>query len=105
MKVDRKELENIYNLVSSEDAECRALGVALYQQSSFRKYVRNKRFICKDTPTISFKFPLNTPRNTLVCIEDISWRLEVNIRDFLAKVLIIIKRNKKWKRQKNYKKS
>lgn len=109
MKVDRKELENIYNLVSSEDIECRALGIALYQHSSFRKYVRNKNFryiylegLCNGS---EFRFPLYAPRNTIICINAMAWELELIIGKFLNNCLIVIKRNKKWKRQKNYKKS
>ena len=106
MKVDRKELENIYDLLTSKDIECKALGIALYQQSSFRKYIRNKKFryIYPDGLYSSLnRFPLYTPKN--ICIDSMAWRLRTIISDFLNNCLVIIKRNKKWKRQKNCKKS
>lgn len=108
MKVDRKELENIYNLVTSKDIECKALGIALYQQSSFRKYIRNKRYryiYLKEVLNDSeFRFPLYTPRNNIICIHNMAWKLAIIIKDFLNNCLIIIKKNKKWRKQKNYKK-
>ena len=99
MKVDRKELENIYNLVTSEDIECKALGIALYHQSSFRKYVRNKRYryiyLKEVWDGSEFRFPLYTPRNNIICIYNMAWKLAIIIKDFLNDCLIIIKRNKK----------
>ena len=67
MREDRNEfileLRKILPLLKSIDFESQKLGYSLYQESSFRKYVRNKFYAYKDAPNLISKFPLTSLAN------------------------------------------
>lgn len=73
MKILKKDLKQILELLKSKDYESRCLGYGLYQESDFRKYIRNKVYYYKDNKDIGeyFKFPLYSLHN-LSSIKEVS---------------------------------
>lgn len=60
-KFTKVELKKILQLLKSPDEESRHLGYSLYQNSEFRKYIRNKCFCIKEENlNIFYRFPLNS---------------------------------------------
>lgn len=72
MKILKKDLKQILELLKSKDYESRCLGYGLYQESDFRKYIRNKVYCFKDDKDITryFKFPLYSLHNLSSIKED-----------------------------------